>query len=232
MRSLGANVSFNLRDPSVLTNIMVSSFINSANSAKVELDNKKYVGNISEEIRSGEFISFKLNSPLKEIDPTIVNTSSKQNNYNEKKLINRFGIFVKSEPRNKQIHYIELKFYLMNMKDESKKLITQSEGLNFIVNQYIPFMFKTIDGLQYVLDFEKWDILGEGILELKNNFQSYMDINKLLQSKNPIHKHVQGFYRKFNINDIKQLKKVTTIDEIKDEMKNLYVYNINGNKGN
>jgi hypothetical protein len=120
----------------------------------------------------------------------------------------------------------------MNMKDEDKKLITQSEGLNFIVNQYIPFMFKTIDGLQYVLDFEKWDILGEGILELKNNFQSYMDINKLLQSKNPIHKHVQWFYRKFNINDIKQLKKVTTIDEIKDEMKNLYVYNINGNKGN
>jgi hypothetical protein len=173
-----------------------------------------------------------MHDKLKELDPTIVNTSSKQNNYNEKKLINRFGIFVKSEPRNKQIHYIELKFYLMNMKDESKKLITQSEGLNFIVNQYIPFLFKTIDGLQYVMDFEKWDILGEGILELKNNFQSYMDINKLLQSKNPIHKHVQGFYRKFNINDIKQLKKVTTIDEIKDEMKNLYVYNINGNKGN
>jgi hypothetical protein len=123
----------------------------------------------------------------------------------------------------KTISGIELKYYCRKIMYEGKE-ITLAEGLNFIKN-YIMRSFKSDDDMAFDYFLNNDMNIDEDAMFLKDNFRnptlsSFTRFEKeFLSDRNMKLKHFKSFYEKYDISKIRNLKKITSVNEILERMK-------------
>jgi hypothetical protein len=180
---------------------------------KINFPNRVTESNEMEEISLGEFMSFNYSLNNKEKQLVIPK---------EGKLRDRLCIFLYADPSLKHIKAVELKTYMMNLKDPSGKVISLSEGLSFIKN-YIKNMFDEKQDLEYSINKDITTI-GEDILVIKKKAQNPVSSTYTVFDKtffagvNNKQLHFESFIRTFEISKIRDLEKVVITDEIFKKM--------------
>ncbi len=166
-----------------------------------------------EEISLGEFMSFNYSLNNKEKQLVVPK---------EGILRDRLCIFLYGDPSSKHIKAVELKTYMMNLKDDSGKVISLSEGISF-VKTYIKNMFNVEENLDYSINKDPLTI-GDDILTLKKKAQNPVNSTYTIFEKtffagvNQKQVHFESFIRTYEVSKIRDLEKVVVTDDLFKKM--------------
>jgi hypothetical protein len=171
----------------------------------------------------GEIIAFETFGNKQETKNVISNSKLTSNNDKKNRLKFHLGLFLYGDAPKKSsttISVIELKYYYLNMKFD-KKPISLSEGISFI-KAYIIKSFKSDSEalLDYALESDFDALANNNVMFLKESFKNPTITNfnrfekEFLSDRNPKLQHFKSFYEKYDISNIRNVKKIVDIKEI------------------